>query len=59
MTRPETDDETVSLTIKVPESWRTYWQIEAKKRRTTMRQAIIDALTKEFGLPEDERKKAN
>lgn len=56
MTTPEINDEIVSLTVKVPESWRNYWQIEAKKRRTTMRQAIIDALTKEFGLPDEIRK---
>lgn len=56
MKTPTPDEEMVSLTIKVPESWRIHWQIEAKKRRITVRQAVIDALTEKFGLPDQGKK---
>jgi hypothetical protein len=50
-TTTETNEPLVSLTIKVKESWRNHWQVEAKRRRTSVTAAIVAALSKEFGLP--------
>ena len=41
----------VSLTIKVPRSYRQHWQIEAKKRDTSVTSLIVEALMEELGLP--------
>ena len=42
----------VSLTIKVPKSYRRHWQIEAKKQDTTVTKLIIEYLGESLGLPE-------
>lgn len=42
----------VSLTIKVPKSYRQHWQVEAKKRGTSVTSTIVTALEKEYGLPD-------
>ena len=42
----------VSLTIKVPKSYRQHWQIEAKKQDTTVTKLIIEYLGESLGLPE-------
>ena len=49
---PTEDEPAVSLTIKVPLSYRQHWQIEAKKRRTSVTSLVVEALSKELGLPE-------
>ena len=49
---PAEDEPAVSLTIKVPLSYRQHWQIEAKKRRTSVTSLVVEALSKELGLPE-------
>ena len=46
------EDAAVSLTVKVPLSYRQHWQIEAKRRRTSVTSLVVEALTKELGLPE-------
>lgn len=51
-TAPESDDPSVSLTIKVPLSYRQHWQIEAKKRSTSVTKLIVEALGEKLGLPE-------
>ena len=50
---PAEEDAAVSLTIKVPLSYRQHWQIEAKRRRTSVTRLVVEALTKELGLPEE------
>lgn len=45
------DDPLVSLTIKVPLSKRNHWQVEAKRQRTTVTEAIVTALENRFGQP--------
>lgn len=47
------DEPPVSLTIKVPLAYRQHWQIEAKKRSTTVTSLIVEALTGELGLPKE------
>ena len=49
---PAEEDTAVSLTVKVPLSYRQHWQIEAKRRRTSVTSLVVEALTKELGLPE-------
>lgn len=41
----------VSLTIKVPRAYRQHWQIEAKRRNTTVTTLIVEALEEKLGLP--------
>ena len=45
--------DTVSLTIKVPKSYRQHWQIEAKKQDTTVTKLIVELLGKNLGLPDN------
>lgn len=42
----------VSLTIKVPLAYRQHWQIEAKRRNTSVTSLIVQALEEKLGLPE-------
>jgi hypothetical protein len=46
------DDKVVSLTIRLKESRRAYWNAQAKLQRATITAAILQALEKRFGLPE-------
>ena len=46
------EERSVSLTIKVPLSYRQHWQIEAKRRGTSVTSIVVKALTKELGLPD-------
>ena len=45
------EDHFVNLTIKVQRQQRLHWLIEAKKQRTSLTAAIIEALNARFGLP--------
>lgn len=45
------EEPSVSLTIKVPLSYRQHWQVEAKRRGTSVTSLIVEALTQELGLP--------
>ncbi len=46
------DQNVVSLTIKVPLAYRRHWQIEAKRRNTTVTSLVVEALGERLGLPE-------
>ena len=46
------EEPSVSLTVEAPLSYRQHWQIEAKKRRTSVPKLLVEALTKELGLSE-------
>ena len=41
----------VGVTIKIPEDKRIWWNVQAKLQRTTVTDAIIEALDKRFGEP--------
>lgn len=41
----------VGVTIKIPEEKRIWWNVQAKMQRTTVTEAIIEALDKRFGEP--------
>jgi hypothetical protein len=47
-------EEFVSLTVKVPGSWRDHWQVEARRRRTSLSALVIQMLVETLGLPQDE-----
>jgi hypothetical protein len=49
------DERMVNLCAKVPESWRRHWAAEAKRKGITMTEVMIEALTQQFGLPDDQR----
>jgi hypothetical protein len=49
-----TSEPEVNLCVKVPRSLRHHWAVEAKKSGITMTSVIIEALTQQFGLPEDQ-----
>ena len=42
----------VGVTIKIPEEKRIWWNVQAKLQRTTLTDAIIEALDKRFGEPQ-------
>jgi len=44
----------VNLCVKVPKSLRHHWAVEAKRTGVTMTSVIIEALSRKFGLPEDQ-----
>ena len=44
----------VSLTIKVPASYRRYWQGKAKMEGVTVKSVVIEALERRFGIPPQE-----
>jgi len=41
----------VGVTILIPEEKRIWWNVQAKLQRTTLKDAIIEALDKRFGEP--------
>ena len=48
------DEKQVNLCVKVPESLRRHWAIQAKIQGVTMTTVMIEALTQKFGLPDDQ-----
>ncbi len=48
----KSEEKGVNLSIKVPESKRRHWVVEAKKQGTSLTAVIIEALSKKFGIPE-------
>lgn len=44
-----------NLCVKVPESWRRHWSIQAKIQGITMTEVMVEALTAKFGLPDDQK----
>ena len=57
--QPEPDDQVkekqVNLCVKVPESWRKHWGIQSKIQDITMTDVMVEALSKKFGLPGDQK----
>jgi hypothetical protein len=51
---PKGDDAWANLAIRVTKRQRLHWLIEAKKQRTSLTAAIIEALNARFGKPSDE-----
>jgi hypothetical protein len=49
-TEPE---EEVNLCVKVPKSLRRHWAAESKRTGITMTSVIVEALTAQFGKPEE------
>lgn len=45
-------DNLVGVTIKIPEEKRIWWNVQAKLQRTSVTDAIIEALDKRFGEPQ-------
>jgi hypothetical protein len=59
--QPEPDNQVkekqVNLCVKVPESWRKHWAIQAKIQDITMTDVMVEALTQKFGLPDNQTTK--
>lgn len=57
--QPEPDNQVkekqVNLCVKVPESWRKHWAIQAKIQDITMTDVMVEALTQKFGLPDNQK----
>ncbi|MBE9044540.1 hypothetical protein IQ255_08995 [Pleurocapsales cyanobacterium LEGE 10410] len=52
MTEAETvKEKEVSLTIKVPRSWRQHWVAECKREGKTLKEVVAEMLTEKYGLP--------
>lgn len=47
------DDPEVNLCVKVKRSLRQHWAAEAKRRGITMTSVIVEALSEQFGTPDD------
>jgi len=41
----------VSLTIKVPISWRQHWVAECKREGKTLKEVVTEMLTEKYGKP--------
>jgi hypothetical protein len=41
----------VSLTIKVPKSWRQHWVAECKREGKTLKEVVVEMLTEKYGKP--------
>lgn len=56
--QPELDSQVkekqVNLCVKVPESLRRHWVIQAKIQDITMTDVMVEALTQKFGLPDNQ-----
>ncbi|MBE9157100.1 hypothetical protein IQ265_09720 [Nodosilinea sp. LEGE 06152] len=48
------EERQVNLCVKVPESWRKHWAIQAKVQDVTMTTVMVEALTERFGLPDNQ-----
>lgn len=48
------EEKRVNLCVKVPESWRKHWAIQAKIQEVTMTDVMVEALTQKFGLPDNQ-----
>lgn len=49
---PDQPERVTSLTVKVPDSLRVHWLIEAKRRGTSLSAIIVKHLSEELGTPE-------
>ena len=41
----------VSLTIKVPKSWRQHWVAECKREGKTLKEVVVEMLTEKYSKP--------
>ena len=51
---PETEiakEKEVSLTIKVPRSWRQHWVAECKREGKTLKEVVTEMLAEKYGKP--------
>lgn len=51
---PAPEEKQVNLCVKVPESLRRHWAIQAKIQGVTMTAVMVEALTERFGKPDDQ-----
>ena len=52
-TTRQPDEKMVNLCVRVPESQRRWWAAQAKLKGITMTDVMVEALTKEFGIPDN------
>lgn len=45
------EEKEVSLTIKVPISWRQHWVAECKRSGKTLKEVVTEMLTEKYGKP--------
>jgi hypothetical protein len=45
------EEKEVSLTIKVPRSWRQHWVAECKREGTTIKEVVTEMLAEKYGKP--------
>ena len=45
------EEKEVSLTIKVPISWRQHWVAECKRSGKTLKEVVTDMLAEKYGKP--------
>jgi hypothetical protein len=45
------EEKEVSLTIKVPRSWRQHWVAECKREGKTLKEVVTEMLTEKYGKP--------
>ena len=46
-----TNEKEVSLTIKVPRSWRQHWVAECKRSGKTLKEVVTEMLAEKYGKP--------
>ncbi len=47
----QVEEKEVSLTIKVPRSWRQHWVAECKREGKTLKEVVTEMLTEKYGKP--------
>lgn len=47
----QAEEKEVSLTIKVPISWRQHWVAECKREGKTLKEVVTEMLTEKYGKP--------
>ncbi len=47
----QVEEKEVSLTIKVPISWRQHWVAECKREGKTLKEVVTKMLTEKYGKP--------
>ncbi len=47
----QVEEKEVSLTIKVPISWRQHWVAECKREGKTLKEVVTEMLTEKYGKP--------
>ena len=45
------EEKEVSLTIKVPRSWRQHWVAECKREGKTLKEVVTEMLAEKYGKP--------